>query len=82
MDFQKIYSQIEQNEYPISIMENLLRFTIGFACASNLDLNMGHMSMPLNEPMRNILTLIMPFELFECLVLPEGISLVTNIYQG
>ena len=63
-------------------MEVLLRSIFGFVYSTNLDMNMGCISMPLNEPLRNILPLIMPFELFKCLVLPQGISPVMDIYQG
>ena len=37
----------------------------------NLDLNMGDMSIPLSEHLRNFLTLIMSFRLFECLMPPQ-----------
>ena len=60
----------------------LLRSIYGFIYMMNLDLNMGHMSMPLNEHLRNFLTLIMSFRLLECLVLPQGISPTIDMYQG
>ena len=82
IDFRKIHSQIVQSDYSLPIMEELLRSIFGLVCAPNLDMNMGYMSMPLDKYSRSIFTLIMPFGLFECLVLPQGISLTMDIYQG
>ena len=49
---------------------------------TNLDMKMVYMSMPLGKYSRNIITLIMPFRLFKCLVLPKGTSPTMGIYQG
>ena len=43
---------------------------------------MGYLSMPLDEPSKKILAIIMQFGLFECQVLPQGIKPAINIFQG
>ena len=53
-------------------MEESLRSIFGFPYVTNMDMYMEYTSMLLDEPLRNILTLIIPIGLLECLVLPQG----------
>ncbi len=43
---------------------------------------MGYLSIPLNTATRNILTIIMPFGAYECLMLPMGVMPATDIFQA
>ena len=54
---------------------------MGFDQATTLDFNMGYLSMPLTQEARKILTVVFPFGLFECLVLPQWIVPATDIFQ-
>ena len=53
-----------------------------FNFATGLDLNMGYLSLPLDELSKVILMIIMPFRLFECQVLPQEVKPATDIFQG
>lgn len=54
----------------------------GFNQASDLDLNMGYMSMPLTDFARKLLTIVIPFGFYECCVLPIGVSPATDKFQA
>ena len=43
---------------------------------------MGYLSMPLYYEGKIILMLVTSFGLYECLVLPQGVKLATDIFQG
>ena len=81
IDYQKINLQIEWSEYLLPIMEDLIRFIVDFMYATNLDVNIRYMSLPLDKTSKNILMLFMPFGLLKCLVLTWGISPARVIYQ-
>ena len=55
---------------------------IGFHFATGLDLKMGYLSMPLDEPSKVTCMIFMLFVLFECQVLPQGVKSATDIFQG
>ena len=52
-----------------------------FHYVTGLGLNMGYLSIPLDEPSKVILTIIMSFGLFNCQVLPQGAKPAVNIFQ-
>ena len=68
--------------YPLPTSEEILTSIIGFLYATGLDLNMGYLSIPLSEHARKILTVVMPFRFFQCLVLPMGVTPATDIFQA
>ena len=67
-------------EYPLPTFYGLIQSMAGFHFATGLDLNIGYLSMPLDEPSKMIL-IIMPLELFKYQVLPQGVEPATNIFQ-
>ena len=69
-------------QIPITNHEGTVAVHLWVHIATNLDMNICYMSTPHDKCLRNILTLIMPFGLFECLVLPQGISITRNIYKA
>lgn len=82
IDFRRLNSQLVRKEYPLPTTEEILMSIQGFLYASSLDLNMGYLSIPLNENTRQILTIIMPFGAYECLMLPMGVMPATDIFQA
>ena len=63
------------------MIDNLIQYIMGFHYSSGLDLNMGYLSMPLDEPLKVILTIIRLFRLFEYQVLSPGVKAATYIFQ-
>ena len=51
---------------------------MGLHYATGLDLNMGYLSMPLDELSKVILTITLPFGFFECQALPLFSHLKSN----
>ena len=43
---------------------------------------MGYLSIPLDDAARKLLTIVLPFGYFECLVLPQGVKSATDIFQA
>ena len=82
IDFRALNFQVKRREYPLPTIEQLLTSIGGFNRASNLDLNMGYMSMPLTPFARKLLTVVMPFGFYECCVLPMGVLPATDKFQA
>ena len=82
IDFRKLNTILVWSEYPLPITDGLIQSIMRFNFATDLDLNMGYLSMPLQGPSKTTLTIIMPFGLFECQVLPQGVKPATDIVQG
>ena len=64
------------------MIKEILQSIGGFQYATSLDYNMGYMALKLCPRSRKILHIIMPFGLFECLVLPQGVKPATDIFQA
>ena len=43
---------------------------------------MGYLSIPVNDTTRSILTIVMPFGAYECLMLPMGVMPATDLFQA
>jgi hypothetical protein len=82
IDFRRLNSQLVRREFPLSTTEEILTSIQGFMYATSLDLNMGYLSIPLNDHAREILTIIMPFGAYECLALPMGVMTATDLFQA
>jgi hypothetical protein len=82
IDFRRLNSQLVRREFPLSMTEEILTSIKGFLYATSLDLNMGYLSIPLNDRAREILTIIMPFGAYECLALPMGVMTATDLFQA
>ena len=81
-DFRKQNAMLVQPEYPLPAIDNAIKSIMEFHYGTVLDLNMGYLSLPLDEPSKVIITSIMPFWLFECQVLPQGVKPASDIFQG
>ena len=66
IDFRKLSTMLVWSEYPLLIIDNLIQFIMGFHFVTGLDVSMRYLSMPLDEPSKVILTIVMPFGLFKC----------------
>ena len=82
IDFRKLNLQLERKMYPLPTSEEILTSIVGFLFATGLDLNMGYLSIPVSDNARKLLTIVMPFGFFECLVLPMGVTPATDIFQA
>ena len=82
IDFRKLNTMCVRLEYPLPTIDGLIQSIVGFKFETGLDLIIGYLSMPLDEPSKTILAIIMPFGPFECQVLPQGVEPATNIFQG
>ena len=72
--FQEAQHYINAVRIPTSNDGNLIQSIMGFHYVTGLNLNMGYLPMPFNEPSKVILIIIMPFGLFECQVLPQVVK--------
>jgi hypothetical protein len=81
IDF-RLNTELVRREYLLLTTEKILTSICGFLYASSLDLNMGYLSIPLNTVTRNVLTIVMPFGAYECLMLPMGVMPATDIFQA
>ena len=81
IDFNSICDYLNWTEYPLATMDDIPDQIFRFSYASNLDLNMGYLSMPLDYKTRKILMPVTTFGLYECLVLPQGISLQLTFFN-
>ncbi len=82
IDFRRLNTEQVRREYPLSTTEEILTSICGFLYASSLDLNMGYLSITVNDVTRKIITIVMPFGAYECLTLPMGVMPATNIFQA
>ena len=82
VDFRQVNKCLIQQEFPLSMTEEILKSIKGFMYASSLDLNMGYPSIPLNDKAKSILTIITPFGAYECLTLPMGVMPASDIFQA
>ncbi len=80
IDFRRLNTELVRREYPLSTTEEILTSVRRFLYASSLDL--GYLSIPLNAATRDILTIVMPFGAYECLILPMGVMPATDIFQA
>ena len=82
IDFWLLNEHLERSEYPLPTIQDTLQSLMGFDWIANIDLNMGYMAMRLDEASRKTLRIITQYEVFKCLVPPQGIKPATNIFQG
>ena len=80
-DFCSINSQLKRSEHPLPMIEGTLVNIGTFCWVTKMDLNMGYMSMPLCEQMQKVLWITTQLGFYENLVLPQGISVATDIFQ-
>ena len=78
----RLNTELVRREYPLWTTEEILTSVRGFLFATSLDLNMGYLSIPVNEVTRTILTIVMPFGAYECLTLPMGVMPATDLFQA
>jgi hypothetical protein len=62
--------------------EEILTLIKGFLYATSIDLNIGYPLIPLNDDARKNLTIVMPFEAYECLTLPMGVMPASDLFQA
>ena len=63
-------------------MEETLTSIKGFIYAISIDLNMGDLSIPLNNEAKKILTIIMQFGAYKCFTLPMGVMPAMDLFQA
>ena len=78
--FRKLNTMLVWLEYPLPTIDGLIQSIVVFNFMTGLDLNMGLLSMTLDEWSKMILTITIPFGLFECQVLPQGVKQATDIF--
>ena len=80
-DFQKLNSQIKWAPYPFPHIKNMLLKVSNFIYATALDLVMGYYNIKMLDDSNKIFTITTPFGKYECLQLPMGIIIETDIFQ-
>ena len=81
-DLRKLNAVLVRKEHYLSTIDKLISGVGGFVFASVVNLNMGYLSIPLNDAARKLLTIIFPFGYFECLVLPQGVNPAADTFQA
>jgi hypothetical protein len=72
-----------RREFPLWTTEEILKSVKGFLYSTSIDLNIGYLSIPLNkEEAIKILTIIMPFSAYKCLMLPMGVMPASDLFQS
>ena len=82
LDLRPLNKMVKRRAYPLPTIDEMLTSVGGFTFASSIDLNMGYLSIPLDEASRKILTIVSLEGFFECLVLPMGVKPATDIFQS
>ena len=80
--FRKLNEWLERKEYPLPTIDELLTNIRGFNFASVIDLNMGYLSIPLTGESKQLLTIVTPFECYECKSSPMGVMPATDIFHN
>lgn len=62
--FCRLNANLVRREYSLLTMEEILTSVRGFSYATSLDLNIGYLSIQVNEATREILTIVMPFRAY------------------
>ena len=80
-DLRKLDAILQRKEHYLLTINEFISGVGGFVFASVIDLNMRSLSIPLDEAVRKLLTIVFPFGYFDCLVLPQGVKPATDIFQ-
>ena len=81
-DLRKLNAILQRKEHYFSTIDELISGVGGFLFASAVDLNMGYLSILLNEAARKLLTIVFTFGYFKCLALPQGVKPAMDIFQA
>lgn len=81
-DIHQMNKILKQREYHIPAINKMLSCINRFTCTTEIDLNMGYMTLSLNTHARFILQIIFPFGIFEYQVLHMGMKPVADIFQA
>ena len=81
INFHQINQALVRGEYLLWTTEEIPTSIQGFLYATSIDLNMGYPSIPFNDVARKILMIIMPFRVYECLMLPMGVMPASDLFQ-
>jgi hypothetical protein len=82
-DSRSIFShQLEGQEYPLTLAEEIFQLVGGFVYATSLDLSMGYLHINLAQSARNIFTVVMSFGFYKCTKLQMGVMPATDIFQS
>ena len=81
VNFRQINPQLVRRVYPLPTIHEMLNSIMGFEYASNIDLKIGYIAIPVCSKLRKILNVILPFGIFKCLVLPQGIAPATDVFN-
>ncbi len=82
INFKSINNQLEQQEYPLTLAEEIFHSIGGFTWATSLDLNMGYLHIRLSQASQELLIIVMPIGFYSCTVLPMGVMPATDIFQS
>ena len=70
-----LWAMCIRKEHYLSKINELIQGVESCTLTSVIDLNMGYLTIPLDEEPRKILTIAFPCGCFECLVLPKWVKL-------
>ena len=72
---------IKRKLYPISNIQDMLLKLEGFWFATFLDLNMGYCQVQINQNLRWIFMIVLPWGKYEYCWLSMGVSVALHIFQ-
>ena len=81
-DFRYLNKFVLRRNYHTEPIDEILARMSKFEYASVIDFNMGYMSMRLDAESRDLLTVVFPWGMFECLTLPQGVASAGDIFQA
>ena len=81
-DFRQLNKRLQRRKFPTPRMDDMLSDIHEFKYATCLDQNMGYYAMMLTENARKILRIVLPWGVYEYLVLPMGMLESSDTYQG
>ena len=80
-DFRKVNTMIKRKPYPMPLILDLMQTLEGFTYATTLDLNMGYYTIKLDDPSKQICTIVTPWGKYSYKRLPMGLSCAPDIFQ-